>query len=502
MVELLRNRLRLVGREDGITLLIALGTLTVLTTVGATATYYASTNSRTASYSKAKEASFQLAEAGIHEALAVLGNQPTNDPTNPTLLSARTTTYSTGKATWSGTYNSTLGKWTITSTGRVTNPSSAAPSEATRTLTAVVPLTAVNTQPLAEDGWNYVYSWGTGDPSGCDMSMESAQAISARLMVTGNLCMSASAELVGSQARAVVGQQIKIDGSAKIGASGSPVERVDAGSGCRYELNPLHSPCTTADRVWATTATASPTLAPVPVLDLNGWYAKASPGPYAPCETVSGTPPVFDNDQGSTVDYSKRNRSVPGSFDLTAASSYTCRTTLGGQPRGELSWDSVQNLLTIRGTIFIDGNAKISRNARYTGQGTIYLSGSLLISGRMCAVALDNGKCDFTSGAWDVNTKLLAIVAAGTGGQGGVAADEAVVLATSANWQGALFGAAGTKVTVSSASNFAGPIIADEVNLNSSIEIGGFNWMVSSPTALPGNPTIYAEPGKPEYFAG
>jgi hypothetical protein len=499
MVDLLRNRWRLLGREEGITLLIALGTLTVLTAVGASATYYASTNSRTANYSKAKEASFQLAEAGIHEALAVLSNQPTNDPTDPTLLSLRTSTYQTGTVTWSGTYDSTLGKWTITSTGRVKNPSSAAPSEATRTLTAVVPLTPVNTQPLAEDGWNYVYSWGTGDPSGCDMSMESAQAISARVMVTGNLCMSSSAQLVGAQARAVVGQQVKIVGSARIGQSGSPIERADVGGGCRLDTNPVHSPCTSADQVWATTITTTPSLAPVPVLDLNGWYSKASPGPYRPCQTVSGTPPVFDNDQGSTVDPSKRNRSVPGSFDLTASSSYTCRTTLGGQPQGELSWDSAANLLTIRGTIFIDGNAKITRTARYTGQGTIYLSGSLLVSGRMCAVALTTGKCNLEPGAWDVNTKLLAIVAAGTGGQVGLQSDEAIAIVSSSSWQGALFGAAGTKVTVASSSEFAGPIIADEVSLNSSIDIGGFNWMTTSPTALPGNPTMYSQPGKPEF---
>jgi hypothetical protein len=485
--------------QDGVALIVALGALLVLGVVSTTAMYYASTNTRSASVSKASGTSFQLAEAGLHEALAVLINQPANDPTNLTLLSTRTSPYTTGNVTWGGTYDT--GKWTITSTGRVANPAGVPPAESVRTITAKVPVYPVNTQPLTFQAWNYVYSWGTGDPSGCDMSMESSQDISTRVMVAGNLCMSSSSQLYGSSTELDVGGQLKIFGSAHVGASGSPIGRADVGGGCKYESNPVHSPCGSVDKVWASTITTSAQLEPVPTTDLNGWYSKASPGAYHPCEVFSGTPPTFDNDQGSTPNPAKRNRSVTGSFDLTKSGSYTCRTMLGGEVFGELSWNDTTDVLTVKGTIFIDGNAKISQTARYTGQATIYLSGSLLVSGRMCAV-VSSGKCNFTSGAWDPNTALLTIVANGGGGQSDVETTESIALISSSEWQGALYGGSGLKVQIESSTAFAGPIIADEVSLNSSVDTTPFGLISTAPSGMPGSATVNARPDKPQLFSG
>lgn len=474
----------------------------MLAMVGTSVVYYSATNTRGSSFSKASGTAFQLSEAGLHEALAVLINQPANDPTNPALLATRTSPYSTGSVTWGGTYSSSPeGKWTITSTGRVASPSNLPPSQAVRTITAKVPVYPVNTQDLVFEAWNYVYSWGTGDPSGCDMSFESSQDITTRVMAAGNLCMSSSSKLTGSSTTLAVGGQLKVFGSAKVGDSGAPINRADVAGGCKYESNPSHSPCTTADKVWASTVTTNPGLEAVPTPDLNGWYAKASPGPYHPCEVVSGTPPTFDTDQGSTPNPAKRNRSVAGSFDLTKSGSYTCRTMIGSEVFGELSWNDSTDVLTVRGTIFIDGNAKITQTARYTGQATIYLSGSLLVSGRMCG-AVSSGKCNFASGAWNPNTTLLTIVANGGGGQSDVESDESIALISSSQWQGALYGGAGLKAQVESSTDFAGPIIADEVSLKSSVNAESFGMIVTSPTGMPGNSTVNARPDKPQLFAG
>ncbi|MGZ8794233.1 MAG: pilus assembly PilX family protein, partial [Gaiellaceae bacterium] len=73
-------------------LIIALGVMLVLGVAGTTVIYSTSTNTRSAGQSKAKGAAFQLAEAGLHESLSVLSNQPTNDPASPTLLATRTST--------------------------------------------------------------------------------------------------------------------------------------------------------------------------------------------------------------------------------------------------------------------------------------------------------------------------------------------------------------------------------------------------------------------------
>ncbi|HEX7256324.1 MAG TPA: pilus assembly PilX N-terminal domain-containing protein [Gaiellaceae bacterium] len=495
-----RARARFASQE-GMALIVALGAMMVLGITGTTLVYYSTANTRSAGYSKASATSFQLAEAGLHEALSVLTNQPANDPTSPTLLATRTSAYSTGNVTWGGTYDSSTAKWTITSTGQVANPANVPPSQAVRTISAKVPVYPVNTQQLAFNAWNYVYSWGTGDPSGCDMTMESSQDVSTRVMVAGNLCMSSSSQLYGAQTHLTVGGQLKVFSSAHVGSSGSPILRADVGNGCKYESNAVHSPCGSADKVWASTITTSPQLEPVPTLDLNSWYTKASPGPYHPCETASGGPPVFDNDQGSTPDFSKRNRSLAGSFDLTKSGSYTCRTMIGSEVFGELSWNDSTNVLTVKGTIFIDGNAKITQSARYTGQATIYLSGSLLVSGRMCAV-ISGSNCNYSSGVWDPNTALLTIVANGGGGQSDVDTSEAIALISSSQWQGALYGGSGLKVQVESSTDFAGPIIADEVSLKSSIDTMPFGLITTAPTGMPGNSTINAQPDKPQLFSG
>ena len=87
--------------------------------------------------------------------------------------------------------------------------------------------------------------------------------------------------------------------------------------------------------------------------DWDPWYLNANPGPYYPCLTQSGTPPTFDNDQGSaaTPNVAKRNNSIATVQDLTPSSSYTCVGSAGA-----LSWNATTKVLTANGTIFIAGN--------------------------------------------------------------------------------------------------------------------------------------------------
>jgi Tfp pilus assembly protein PilX len=491
-------------REQGSALLIALGTMTVFAIVGTTLTYYTTRNAASADISKGDGYSFSFAEAGLHNALAVLSN-PANDPTEPTLLSTTATSnYNGNRAEWSGTYNDTLDRWDITSTGYVANPSGANAAELKRTLTAKVPIYPKQTQPLAFDSWNYVYSWGTD--AACDMTMDSSIDISTRVMVAGDLCMLSSSQLSGSTTEVLVGGQIKTYSSAHVGQTGSPIARADVAGGCRYENGTLHNPCTTADKVWATTVTSAPELEPAPTVDLNGWYKKASPGPYHPCEVTSGTPPVFDNDQGASYDPTRRNRSVPTDFDLTKSSSYTCRTTLNGQTFGELSWNNTTKVLTIAGTIFIDGDAYASQSGTYSGQATLYLSGSFKLDGsvKLCAVALGGAgsDCNYSSGAWTPNTRLFTIVVNGGGGQSNLAGDVSGGILGSSMWQGAMYGGAGTRIMVDGSARFSGPLISDEVDLNSSVQAESFGMISTAPSGMPGNSTVNAQPDKPQLFSG
>lgn len=505
--------------QDGMALIVALGTMLVLGVSGTALLYYSSANTRSASYSKASGTSFQLAEAGLHEALAVLSNQPTNDPTDADLLpppaSPRTSTYSTGTVTWSGVYDCAIvqpcqAKWTIKSTGHVANPAGVPPSEATRTITANVPIRPVTSQTLAADSWNYIFSYGTGDPSGCDMTLTSSVVIKTRLLASGNLCLTSSSQLAGPSTEVLVGGQTKIFGhSASIGNFGSdPVARLDSTNGCRLESsgvvqhNPCQGPPANADHVWASTITSSPALEPAPTPDWTRWYDRSSPGPTETCTGANrvGTPPTFDVD---TV----RNRNAPAA-NLTPAASYVCKTYLGGEQLGELSWNNSTKTLTVLGTIFIDGNAQVTQAGSYTGRATLYLSGSFYMGGsaKMCAVVVGGAgsDCNWTteSGAWDPNSRLLAIVTNGAGGfSGSVAADTTVNIDSSAMWQGAIYGGP-YKARVQSSARFAGPIIADEVILSSSVQSAPFGIIGTSPTGLPGNSTIHARPDKLELFSG
>jgi Tfp pilus assembly protein PilX len=496
------------ARENGMALIVALGTLLVVGVTGTTLLYYTSANTRSSSYSRASGASFQLAEAGLHEALAVLSNQPTNDPANPALLATRTSTYSTGSVTWGGTYDTANAKWTITSTGRVANPANVPPSEATRTITAKVPIRPVATQQMAVESWNYLFSYGTGDPDGCDMDTLSSVSIETRVMVSGNLCVKDSSTIEGSNSQVLVGGQLKTFGSASIGKGGSnPAGLVDVAGGCKYESGTLHSPCkgpsspsAYSDKVWATTIDTTPALETAPNPDWAYWYANASPGPTENCTGAnrSGPVPVFDNDL-------VQDRDAPRA-DLTRTSSYTCRTYLGPHPLGELSWNNTTKLLTIRGTIFIDGDAYVTQKAGYTGQATLYMAGSFWMSSSwtMCAVRTGGAEsdCNWTVGAWDPNTSLLTIVTKGGGGNAGaVVADTSVLIDSSTQWQGAIYGGA-YKARLLSSIRFQGPVIADEVYVDSSLQTEPFSVIVTSPTAMPGNSSIYAKPDKLELFSG
>ena len=120
---------RLLKRQDGITLIMAVAILGVLSLSGVTLIYYSGTNARSAEYSVENASAYDLAEAGIDEMMAVL-SKPTNNALNKYLLgyNANGTVTKTihqfdgGSVEWSGTLDETNAVWTISSTGKVANP--------------------------------------------------------------------------------------------------------------------------------------------------------------------------------------------------------------------------------------------------------------------------------------------------------------------------------------------------------------------------------------------
>jgi Tfp pilus assembly protein PilX len=497
--------LRHLQRQDGIALVVAVGVLGVLAIAGTTVVLFSTANARSANVSKVGATAYSLAEAGLAEALAVLFN-PANNAFNPYLLPARTSTYEGGTVTFSGVLNENSNPpvWTVTSMASAKNPTGAS-GEVRRTLTAKVKVDPLLTESLGSQAWNYVFSTATGDPSGCDMSLLNTVEMGSPLYVAGNLCLDNSAWISGGPV--LVHGQLKLNAPQNsVGTSSAPVNTVKVAGGCTYRSNPLHSPCqgppANADNVFANEIGTAPATITWPTAEWEKWYLNASPGPYYGCSTQSGTPPTFDNDQGllSSPDASKWNRSVPGTFNLApSGSSYQCKTAAG-----ELSWNKGAKKLTVSGTVFIDGNAVIDNGftSDYDGQGTIYLSGSLLLkNSNLCAV-VSGSTCDWAG--WNPNTAFVGFIAGGKGGggQSDVGADVSIEI-KSVNFQGGLYGV--QKVQIDTAANqpqIQGPMVAPSVVITQAITTYSFPAVTIAPTGLAGNQVVYSKPRAPESFNG
>ena len=211
----------------------------------------------------------------------------------------------------------------------------------------------------------------------------------------------------------------------------------------------------------------------------------------SPARPSSGTPPVFDNN------YPTRDNSVATSFDLTPASSYTCRVGPSGSPSGELSWNATTKVLTVSGTIFIDGSAKVSNSlAQYNGQAALYLSGTFLVTGKLCG-GISGGNCDFAS--WNPNTEMLTVVTNSTGGPGCGGRRRPAVE------QRRLPGRAlldrrdrhGQQREPRTA-RWSAPRSSSRTTSSRS----AFGTITTVPVGQPGNPEVYAQPNPPQMFSG
>jgi Tfp pilus assembly protein PilX len=504
--------------ERGFALVMALGIMTVFCTVGATIVTYSTSGARSSSHSAVSTRASTLAEGGLNNALATIFKPGTN-PANPYLFCSpgealpcapRTATYDGQTVSWTGTLNQAVSPavWTLTGTDSLRNPTGPKSSAVNKSATAQVQVTPVYQQGLANPVWDYVYVYGSGDPSGCDYSQLNNSSMGSPLYVAGNACLYNQASITGGPLQ--IGGSLSYNSPQNaVGSLANPVTTgVHIGGGCRIAgAVTFHALCTAADAVFANplpdTAVQSITT---PQPDWAKWYLNASPGPYFPCVTQTGTPPVFDTDagSGSSPDAAKENLSVTGSggsVSLTPTTSYSCKT-----PTGELSWNTSSRLLTVSGSVFIDGNVRIDSGGviGYSGIGTLFASGSLVIKGTtVCAVIASNGRdCDWQTGHWDPNSKFLELVAghkAACCAADVPAADVSVEL-NAVGFQGAI--EASDRIDVSTSSSTEGPIVAHRLTVGQSLTTYPFPTLVNVPVATPGNQGAYATAQPPRSFNG
>jgi hypothetical protein len=531
MADRLADRFRRVLQEQrGFALVIALGVTVVLSMTVVTVIEAARSNQRSATMSSGRAAAYDLAEAGVNNAMSVL-RLPTNNALDkyvfcPTVVPpatapqppcTNTNTYSSGTVTWYGNLyqNPAAGTayWDLFSTGHVRNPFGG--TDYQKTIRATIPVVPVTTQPLNNPSWNYIFSRapGTGVAfSGCDMTLGNSVDVTAPLYVMGNLCLQNTASI--SKGPLIVKGSLDQQATQNhVGAAGANLNEAHIGKGCRYKNQASHNPCVygaggttpVRDNIWATILDATPAPVTAPTVLWNDWYLNASPGPYFPCAApLAGEPanPTFAFDNPiTTMSDSDANKLTyrndnQGIVNLTPGSSYTCKTV-----NGQLSWDYPNKVLTLSGTIFIDGSAKVDIGGvvRYHGQATIYTSGSVLIKNTSLCGYSSGPSC--TVGSWNSTQDLLGFVVNGNGSN---VADNQVSSGdgaqfVSAYFQGAVY--ATNIVDIGTTSIVDGPLDGSTVILGQSSN-STFNGFTFVPVGMPGNPTVYALAQTPQMTGG
>jgi Tfp pilus assembly protein PilX len=522
--------------ERGIALVMAIGILFVLTVTLGTVIYVTSASARHAEHSNASQKAYALAEAGLDNALAVLNTKYPSTTAYPgdtppgTFLPTRVTTYDEGTATWSGQLEFTnqagwTWEWAITSIGRVANPTGPGTADVTRTIRAKVPVVMPPTQPVGTDGTlNWIYA---GDSARFTNSV----TIKSPVYTWRNLSLENGAAISGVPGISGVAQKLAVGGGPAGGnlnmeqnadwvGKDTPLAAVHINGLCTSKpVSASLHPClwgdgpSPNDQIFATTHdnTVPPDLIIKPELtccspiggaidppepggavsDMGFWYQNANLGPNIPC---NGTPqprqPTFD-----TGDNTINNSATPAiPFNLTpSAGNYTCRNVVDGQTLGELSWDATAKVLTIKGTIFIDGSATVDSAGysgnpvfTYNGQGTLILSGTFAVkNAKICAVA-SGSNCNVAGGAWDPNVKAFIVVADGDGGFGGAQSQSNVVDAgngiqlKSSSFQGALI--ANKDIDVETTSDEQGPMVSV------------YHWVESGQTGVLTFPAVHFAP--------
>jgi hypothetical protein len=187
-----------------------------------------------------------------------------------------------------------------------------------------------------------------------------------------------------------------------------------------------------------------------------------------------------------------------GASNSVAATHVTGQTVEWKTPSsGEIAWNNTTKTLTVSGTIYIDGSAKISNSAlnSYNGQGTIYLSGTFHVTGSVCA-SISGSSCNFAG--WNPDFDMLMIVSNGSGGQN--SPGDSIQVDNNYSYQGGLYGT--SAVEFGNNVNVDGPIVGSQILLSNNLTTNAFPTISVVPVGMPSNAEVYAQPNPPQGFTG
>ena len=440
--------------ERGIALIMVVQFMLILGIVGASVTYYSTGNANSSTSALADQKAFGLAETGFTTANSILSTaeDPSLASSLPTAANpgVDTTTYPGGKVEWWGSWDSVNATWTIYGRGTVKNP--AGKGDRVRVVSQQARVGASGATVGGNPAWGYLF---VDNRSGSCVILTNSVRLAEPMFITGDLCLSNTAQILPSASPLTVGRRINVTNTAMIGSLLAPLPVLHVGTGCRFGTGNYTFPCNSSHRVWATTQDR--VVAPItkPPIDVPYWYANARPGPMHACSSGS-FPGGFDNDLS-------QNRSRPDVDPF--ATSYDCTVMSGSTVLGRIAYNAGTGEFFVKGVIFFDGNIVVGSDAKvlYSGRGTIYAAGQINFGNSLhiCAKR-SGGNCDYGTAAWDPEVKLVAWIASGTN------FIPAVSLRQSVQFQGALYSA--TDTTIEQSVKWQGPIITNNLNLQNSSE--------------------------------
>ena len=448
--------------ERGIALVLALVVMGTLSVTIASVAMFTTSNETSSGRDRDTARALGAAEAGLNDALAVLTQQDSTG-TQPIGSTLSSTTFSIdgGTGTYSATKTSGL-EWTISATG--TSPSGR--------VTRKLELKLDGTQSTQSTQQSPVYGYGffVNATTGCT-TIAGNSPVQVSVFVRNDLCLTGNASIsqpgaTSNTLTVYVGGKYTATANPFVATSPQKVNSFTAVGGCTRQNSNVICSTSNQSKVYANGYSSTPSAVTKPTANSAGVYASGNwKNPV--CSVGSFT---FDSD--TTL-----NASL-GSVDLLQSNSrpsFDCTvwSPSGTTKIGRLAWDSTSHVITIDGTILIDGGLSFSgqSSAKYTGFGSIYANGLVTTSGQaaICGPpAVPNGSS--CTGNWDPAQGALSIV--GLNGWSMTGQSEFNVIA----YVNGAFSATGGAVVT-------GPAITDTATLSGN---GKFATVATVPPGTPG----------------
>jgi Tfp pilus assembly protein PilX len=439
--------------EDGIALIMALGVMFVLAVLTTSMVAYTRANTQSASLQGSNRQASQYAESALNYAYSLIVAQKTTANGNPTaanllgcagatgatdttppsncatpvpkLICFAAATCTAGSLDSASVYGYFSGAnpgtfagttvpastWLLVAAGYARNPNTGGIDvKGTRATIKINPLDSGAVASV----WNHMFITSPLVAGQCGVDFGgNGVVITDPLYVIGNLCLSgqnvAVQEAVGGQPVDLqVGGRLLLSGSGtKVGTDST--HGITSGvvvGGCSTVSLLSVTACNSGSyNYWVKTADSfvqndEPERS---AADITKDYGAFDPGPQHAC-AVGGLP-------SSTFDGDGVQNGTNATFELTPSASYTCVSQLGAAV-GQLSWNNSTKVLTVAGSIFLDGSLTISQSGTYTGTAVLEVNGKVTVNGNGTALCATGPPCDFdhwqgSSG----NTSMLTFVA-------------------------------------------------------------------------------------------